>query len=98
MPRIICQALLDTVRSLPCLGCYREPGGEAHHVTTVKNGGDDVAANVMPLCHQCHMRWHGLGPGWMIENCPAVAEWLRLAGRQDVFDRVARAQVQRPHG
>jgi hypothetical protein len=99
MARVVDDGLLETVRGLPCLACYRQPCGEAHHVTTVKNGGGDVPENVMPLCHRCHIGgWHTQGPGYMVEHFPAVAEWLRLAGRQDVFDRIARARVHRPNG
>ncbi len=91
-PRIVDQELLALVRTLPCLGCLPrlQAAGQAHHVTTVKNGGDDVAENLMPLCASHHSMWHTSGPGYMIRKFPAVRSWLETAGRNDVLERVAR--------
>jgi hypothetical protein len=32
---------------------------EAHHVLHRSQGGDDVLANLVPLCSNCHMAAHG---------------------------------------
>ena len=29
---------------------------EFHHLVSRAQGGDDVAENIVPLCHDCHMR------------------------------------------
>lgn len=83
--------LLETVRSINCIGCLKDPPNEAHHVTSRGAGGDDSWDNVMPLCQACHYRWHLRGPGYMIENHPAIKTWLEMAGRQDVFDRIKKS-------
>lgn len=78
--------LLELVRTLPCIACYLEPAGQAHHVTTRGAGGDDVATNLMPLCPADHSLWHQ-DPGRFIRAFPSVRRWLVLACRQDVLDR-----------
>jgi hypothetical protein len=49
----------------------RAHGGSAsdpHHLIFKSHGGDDVEDNIVPLCHDCHMRFHRadylrIGPG-----------------------------------
>ena len=39
----------------------RAHGGSAsdpHHLIFKSHGGDDVEDNIIPLCHDCHMRFH----------------------------------------
>lgn len=91
--RQVDEDLLDTVRKLPCMACFKSPCGEAHHVTTVGAGGDDAANNVMPLCHQHHMQWHGEGPGKMIEKYRGVKLWLEEANRWDVIGRTKKGKA-----
>lgn len=88
--RIVDEELLKFIRQLPCLSCLKEPCGEVHHVTSVGAGGDDVATNCCPVCHECHMRWHKSGPSHMIETYPAIKHWLELANRWDVLSRANR--------
>jgi hypothetical protein len=92
-PRIVDQELLATVRTLPCLACLPriERPVHAHHVTTVKSGGDDSWNNVMPLCASHHSMWHTSGPNFMIREFAAVKTWLEGAGRHDVLERAARS-------
>lgn len=87
--RVVDEELLETVRNLPCLHCGVTPV-DPHHVTSVKAGGDDVATNILPVCRAAHILWHQKGPGYMIDNFPAIRYWLELAGRQDVLDRARR--------
>jgi hypothetical protein len=87
--RIVNRELISLVKTLPCVACGRNPGGDAHHVTTVAAGGDDVAENLMPLCRTDHQEWHRRGPSHMIRTYGGVKTWLELAGRKDVFRRAA---------
>lgn len=93
-PRIVDKELLATVRTLPCLACLPRITSpvHAHHVTTVKSGGDDIATNVMPLCASHHSMWHTSGPAYMVQRFPGVRTWLEKAGRNDVLERVASRQ------
>jgi 5-methylcytosine-specific restriction endonuclease McrA len=82
--------LLDVIRGLQCLACY--PGGqqsdtEAHHISTKGSGGDDVLANLMPLCRSCHSRWHAQTSRFVRENV-SVQFWLEKLGRFDVLERL----------
>lgn len=93
--RKIDRGLLDHIATLPCICC--EPGRQTlptdpHHITTVKNHGDDSAENVMPLCRKHHTQWHKEGPGKLMRKYPAVKTWLELAGRDDVLARTERVK------
>lgn len=48
-------------RFLDCLSCGHMPSfrSEAHHILPRSQGGDDVLANLVPLCRQCHQAYHG---------------------------------------
>lgn len=35
------------------------PAVEVHHILPLANGGTNVDANLMSLCHACHMKIHG---------------------------------------
>lgn len=83
------KSLLETVRTLPCLGCMRTPS-DAHHVTTVGAGGGDTVDNVMPLCRDHHQEWHRRGGGYMADKYGAVWNWLVLASREDVLKKAKR--------
>lgn len=41
-----------------CIVCWNGPV-EAHHLLHRSRGGDDVAANLIPLCQNCHRAYHG---------------------------------------
>lgn len=88
--RVVDPELLAEVRKLPCIACITPIAVEAHHVTTVGAGGDDVPENVMPLCFTHHRggsdSWHR-DPGRFIRKFPSVRYWLEIAGREDILDR-----------
>lgn len=42
-----------------CLSCGHANWISAHHVLSRAQGGDDVLANLVPLCLQCHGAYHG---------------------------------------
>lgn len=57
------RAYLDHVRSQPCVSCGSTPS-EAHHYSppgTKAMGKRCHDLWAVPLCHQCHMTWHGTG-------------------------------------
>ncbi len=85
--RKVDRALLADVAKLPCMACGKNPGGEAHHVTTRGAGGDDVAENLMPLCHEHHMAVHKMGYRAAMEKWPGIRTWLEGAGRSDILVR-----------
>ncbi len=56
-------AYLAWVRRQPCLGCGREPAGEAHHTGRHGIGQKPPDGQAVPLCAECHMALHDLtGP------------------------------------
>lgn len=48
-----------------CRMCKKR-ASDGHHVVLRSQGGDDVEDNIVPLCHACHMRYHGQGGGFKI--------------------------------
>ena len=42
-----------------CGSCGHGVGVEAHHIVSRAQGGDDVLANLFPLCAGCHGAIHG---------------------------------------
>lgn len=55
---------LDYVRGFPCAACGTEGPSEAHHWDGRESRAlgrkvSDYAT--LPLCHWCHMQWHGQG-------------------------------------
>lgn len=87
--RIVNKKLIESVRKLPCMACF-EIANEAHHVTTVGAGGDDVAENLLPVCHVHHMEIHKGGWKRAIGKYPAIRSWLEAAGRFDILERAKR--------
>lgn len=92
--RKIDQALLESVRELPCMACLSlaESEDEArsavddnrirshpHHLISVKAGGPDIAQNVMPLCHEHHRMIHSDGIEFLASECSLVKRWLEAA-------------------
>jgi hypothetical protein len=61
---------------------------DAHHVTSVGAGGDDVADNVMPLCRQHHAAVHQYGWSKSCKKYPGVYKWLLAHGRDDILGLV----------
>lgn len=43
-----------------CRACPRR-ATEGHHILHRSQGGDDVSANIMPLCLHCHRLYHDGG-------------------------------------
>lgn len=56
--RIVNKALLESLRGTPCQACGKRYGSVAHHIKTVKTGGDDHPDNLLVLCQD-----HHTGPG-----------------------------------
>lgn len=40
------------------------PWDDLHHITPRSQGGGDEIANLVPLCHSCHMRFEDHSPDW----------------------------------
>ena len=52
--RVINEANLDFVRSLPCEACGEGPPSDPHHIRSKGSGGGDELENLSPLCRKCH--------------------------------------------
>jgi len=50
-------AVEKLLRDRVCRSCG-EWATEGHHIVHRSLGGDDVTANIMPLCRKCHRRYH----------------------------------------
>ena len=91
--RIENQTAIDDVKSMRCLVCDKAPPNDAHHVTTVKAGGNDEPSNLMNLCRSHHQEIHKFGYGKMIEIYSVVGTWLKVNNRDDILDRIERAAL-----
>lgn len=60
------EAIQRKVASDPVCRMCKKRASDGHHVVLRSQGGDDVESNVVPLCHGCHMRYHGGGGGFKI--------------------------------
>lgn len=84
--RIIDTELIEFIKTIPCIICGRLPS-DAHHLTSIGAGGDDIATNLMPLCRQDHSLIHAIGLGTFIRKYSACKIWLENAGRADVLEK-----------
>lgn len=70
------------VRAMPCLLCGRL-GCDPHHMIRKSKCGADSADNLVPLCRECHTKFHN-GNREVIEQCWVNAEhhweYLRRCG------------------
>ena len=57
------EAVARKVAGAACRICGRA-ASDGHHALLRSQGGDDLEENVIPLCHECHMRYHA-GDGGM---------------------------------
>lgn len=64
------QAIAES-RQGPCLVCASPPPNELHHLIPRSQGGSDTEANIVPLCHRCHMH--------VEERRPAACRMLAVA-------------------
>ena len=39
-----------------CINCGAEEHIEYHHVVPLKDGGNDIPTNIVPLCWECHLK------------------------------------------
>ena len=74
-------ALLEDVRSCPCLIC-RGRDSDAHHIRTRGAGGGDNWWNVIPLCRAHHTEWHNIGAIRFLNRYPDALEFLGKLGWQ----------------
>jgi len=49
---------IAAVRKSWCEKCGRRAYKIPHHIKTVGSGGDDVPANLIQLCEECHTKAH----------------------------------------
>lgn len=53
---------IDRYGSLFCMLCVKGADVEVHHIVPVSAGGSDDAANLVPVCAECHKIIHQLWP------------------------------------
>lgn len=66
-------------------GCCLEPVGSGHHVYPRGQGGDDVLANIVPLCGSGTTGCHGLVENGDATTCAKLGAHI-LAERHDVIE------------
>ena len=51
---------IEAAKLGPCRVCSFRPaaGLDLHHLVWREHGGDDVAANIVPICRKCHAALH----------------------------------------
>lgn len=85
--RIVDEELLEVIKTIPCMACGAAPPNDAHHITSRKAGGHDVAQNVISFCREHHTENHQIGVVKMFQKYPTFKTWLELAKRTDVLDK-----------
>lgn len=78
--RIVNEALLDVVRSLPCMACALPGPSHPHHIRSRGSGGHDIVPNLISLCWQHHELIHSRGLTYMAREFGSVRYWLEGAG------------------
>lgn len=65
---------LQIVKASPCCACWKTPV-DAHHFpkTTGAGGGDQ---RVIPLCRECHIKFHSHPKEFFWENKNNIMEWF----------------------
>lgn len=48
-----------------CRMCRKSRGADPHHVVLKSKRGDDVEDNIVPLCRECHRRYHAQARGYI---------------------------------
>ncbi len=78
--RIVDKKLLNEIKAKPCVVCGKQGPNDAHHLKTVKSGGDDVRTNLLSLCRQCHIKIHAKGLNYMASAYLGIEFWLKSNG------------------
>ena len=52
---------VEFVKALPCCVCFRRRGSENHHVRNGGMGRKAGYSTIVPLCFECHERYHRIG-------------------------------------
>jgi len=73
------RALLDEIKSRPCIICGTN-ASDPCHIKTVKNGGPDTEWNVVPMCRTHHAQQHRDGIKTFMEKHPVYMNKLRSLG------------------
>lgn len=71
----------------PCRICSRPPPNELHHVIPRDRGGSDTQANIVPLCHKCHVQVELRSPA----ACLVLVEGLWRDDQRPGFDEYSYA-------
>jgi 5-methylcytosine-specific restriction endonuclease McrA len=74
-------ALIVKAKQGPCRVCVRPSSNgsywgkiELHHIVSKAHGGDDVEANIAPLCNLCHARCHAYEPDALAALAASLSE------------------------
>ncbi|MCR4338582.1 MAG: HNH endonuclease [Gemmatimonadaceae bacterium] len=78
----------------PCRSCQSTDRIEFHHVVPRSLRGDDLPANVVPLCQDCHGAWERKTPGWE-EIAHAIRASLTPLERQYVVAKKGKRFLDR---
>lgn len=85
--RVVNDALLRAVKTLPCANCGRNYCNTAHHLKTRGSGGGDIESNLVSLCFKCHEEIHKLKEIRFIEKYPEFEAVLKAKGGYKDGDR-----------
>ena len=76
-----------------CRMCGRA-ASDGHHVVLRSQGGDDVEENIVPLCHECHMRYHA-GQGTMKLKRDELQYVIGKLGRAPALEYLRKRRISR---
>ena len=85
----------------PCRACsFRAAAAiDPHHLVFREHGGDDVAANIVPICRSCHEALHNRAPAisrlLLTRLSDAEYAYMVERGGEDYAERVYGIEYQR---
>ena len=86
--RIVNRQIIEEIKSYGCVVSNIECISpiDAHHLTTVGAGGDDVAENLIPLCRLHHQLLHNIGTPEMAKRYIKVKAYLIYRNRHELLE------------
>jgi len=87
------EAIQRKVAGAACRICGRA-ASDGHHLVLRSSGGDDVEENVIPLCHEDHMRYHA-GKGRLKLRPEEFQYVVGKLGRQPALEYLKKRRISK---
>ena len=87
------EAVMRKVAGAQCRVCGKA-ASDGHHIVLRSQGGDDVEENILPLCHEDHMRYHA-GKGRLKLRPEEFQYVVGKLGRQPALEYLKKRRISR---